>query len=300
MEAIGSDSQAHASEGHREGLTFGMQHSPLVSAEWLYDQLNDPNLVILDATLAKPKASISDIQNSDLQIKGARYFDIDDRFSDASISLPHMMCGEEQFEKEARSLGIHKDSTVLIYDQHGVYSSPRAWWMLRSMGHEDVYVLNGGLPEWVERGYPTESKGFSSSTGNFEATFSGSCFVNSNFVLDHLEDSNVIVLDARSKGRFDGTEPEPREGMRGGHIPNSLSLPFTEVLDGIHMKTEQELKSILEPLQLDGRRLVFSCGSGLTACIILLAAYVAGYSDLSVYDGSWSQWGQPGELPVVT
>lgn len=272
----------------------------LVSADWLNENFSNEKLIILDATLPKPASSLSKNPNAHLQIKGACYFDIDHAFSKKAIDLPHMMCDSIQFEQEARSLGINKDSLLVVYDQHGVYSSPRAWWMIRSMGHENVAVLDGGLPEWVDKGYPTESKQIHIRNGNFNARFSDQCFVNSAFVFDTIDDPEVLVIDARSRGRFDGKEPEPRPGLRSGHIPNSTSLPFTEVIEGYRMKSNEELERILSNYNLEGKKLVFSCGSGLTACIILLAAHLTGYEDLTVYDGSWSEWGHPSKLPVAS
>jgi len=270
-----------------------MEIPSLVTVEWLSENLHHPDLIVLDATLAKPTSSNQELANAEDQIPGARFFDIDNHFSDLSINLPHMMCGEDQFQEAARKLGINNESILVVYDQHGIYSSPRALWMLKSMGHEKVALLNGGLPEWVNQGKVVEKKRDSTyPAGKFTATFNSACFVDSNVVLASIEAEGVAVLDARSTGRFEGTEPEPRTGLKGGHIPNSDSLPFPEVLDGNRFKTVEELRTLFEPYQLENKKLVFSCGSGLTAGIILFAAHLAGHKNLSIYDGSWTEWGQ--------
>lgn len=278
-----------------------MKIDSLVSADWLHQHIDLPELIVLDATVAKPMSTTKPLENAELRIPGARFFDIDHAFSDIETDLPHMMCNAVQFQSEVRKLGIKQDSIIIVYDQHGIYSSPRAWWMLRSMGHTNVAVLDGGLPAWIGDGFLTEdkSKKNSEDCGDFIARFDNSCFVNAEFLLSTIEKENVQLLDARSKGRFDGMEPEPRDGLRGGHVPNSISLPFSDVLDQTCMKSKQELKEIFKPMNLENSDLVFSCGSGLTACIILFAAHLVGHERLAVYDGSWAEWGQKDELPLV-
>ncbi|MEQ9230325.1 MAG: sulfurtransferase [Cyclobacteriaceae bacterium] len=275
--------------------------SLLISPSELFTLLDDPNLIILDASLPKPKAKAEDNPLASIQILNARFFDIEHKFSDQKSDLPHMMVSAEVFEREARELGISNASRIVVYDNLGVYSAPRAWWMFKSMGHEDVQVLNGGLPEWVQSGYPTETKTEQRITpGDFIANPQLGFFRSQEEVLANLDSRKELILDARSSGRFTGTEPEPREGLRGGHIPDSKSLPFIEVIHGNVLKDEAELNDIFDELNPSKQPTIFSCGSGLTACIILLAAEVVGRKNLSVYDGSWSEWGLPGDCPVKT
>jgi thiosulfate/3-mercaptopyruvate sulfurtransferase len=274
--------------------------SPLVTTEWLAAHLYDADVVILDASLPKPKAKPEDNPLHGRQIPSARFFDIEGDFSAHDTDLPHMMPTEAQFNEAARRLGINCTSKIVIYDNLGIYSAPRAWWMFLAMGHADVAVLDGGLPAWVNENRATEMSGEKKvRLGNFEGKYQRNFFRSADEVLSYIDDARLKVLDARSSGRFNGKEPEPRVGLRGGHIPNSLSLPFPEVLDGNHLLTKEKLLEKFQGLGIRDEQLTFSCGSGLTACILTLGAYVAGFRDLSVYDGSWSEWGQPGELPVI-
>jgi len=277
-----------------------MLPTPLVTTQWLDAHLRDPDVLILDASLPKPKSKPEDNPLHGRQIPGARFFDIEGDFSAHDTDLPHMMPSEAQFNEAARRLGINNTSKIVIYDNLGIYSAPRAWYMFLALGHTTVAVLDGGLPAWVQEGRPTEASRINSVlSGDFSGTYQPNFFRSADQVLTQLEDPNIKVLDARSSGRFNGTEPEPRAGLRGGHIPHSLSLPFPEVLNGAHLMTKEKLQEKFRSLGLQNEKLTFSCGSGLTACILTLGAQVAGFKDVSVYDGSWSEWGKPGDLPVV-
>ncbi len=276
--------------------------SPLVTVQWLADHLDSENLVILDASM-KPVGVISndDSEEETVCIKRARRFDFDEEIRDKSTGLPHMMPSPEFFTEEMQKLGINKDSAIVVYDRVGVYSSPRAWWMFRAMGHSQVAVLDGGLPAWKKAGLGTadQSEKMAQRRGNFVAVPQDGFFCDSEHVLEVLSDTHYAVLDARSNGRFHGTEPEPRAGLRPGHIPNSINLPYANIVVDGFVLPATKLDSVFSKLVSKEQKLIFSCGSGVTACITALAAELAGYSNITVYDGSWSEWGLPSSgLPV--
>ena len=274
---------------------------PLVSISWLKNNLDNPNLIILDATIKKVT---SDDKTAVINktIPGARFFDIKGMFSDKETNVPNMLPAPEVFEQGCQSLGIQHNSQIVVYDQLGIYSSPRVWWMFKAMGFHNVAVLDGGLPAWIDANYPLEDLNsyadIQYEKGNFKAAFKPNLVVSQEDVYSIMHNPDVLILDARSHGRFIGTEPEPRQDLKSGHIPGSISLPYTEVLVDGKMKSVEELKSIFTALDIGNKKLIFSCGSGITACIILLAAEIAGYSNLSVYDGSWSEWGLIEGLPI--
>ena len=277
--------------------------SPLVSVQWLADHLDAENLVILDASM-KPVVPVdnNDSQEESSCIRGARRFDFDNDIRDKNTDLPHMMPSAEFFTGEMQKLGINKDSAIVVYDDVGVYSSPRAWWMFRAMGHAQVAVLDGGLPAWKKAGYPCEAQAANTGPhrGNFVGKLQADFFCDSAQVLEALSDPSFAVLDARSEGRFKGLEPEPRVGLRSGHMPNALNLPFANTVQDGFMLPATKLNSVFSKLVNIEQKLIFSCGSGVTACFTALAAELAGYSNITVYDGSWSEWGLPGNLPVTT
>lgn len=268
---------------------------PLVGVDWLAARIGRAGLVVLDASVGAHREEAR-------RIPGARRFDIDGALSDHSGPLPHTMPGAGRFAGEMRSLGVDDRDTVVVYDAAGVYSSARAWWMLRAMGFDRVAVLDGGLPAWAAAGLPLESgrQGPAERAGDFTARPRAGMVVGSAAVVGALADPDAAVVDARSRERFTGTAAEPRAGLRGGHMPGAVNLPFGEIQRDGRMLPAPELRAAFASVAGDRERLVLSCGSGVTACVLALGAELAGYRELSVYDGSWSEWGLPSELPVVT
>ncbi len=275
-----------------------------VTCQWLKDHLDDENLVILDASMPEPRASDSAVIHA---IKGAQAFDYANIVCDQSASLPCTMPSAEYFTQQAQQLGVNTNSTLIVYDQRGLFYAPRAWWMFKSMGFKQVYVLDGGLPKWQESNFPLQ-QGYVKSVirGNFVAKFECTAFVGSNEILatvkeyQSLQASDNVVIDVRSRARFDGTEKETRAGLRSGHIPFSENFPFTLLIENGEFISEVEQRELLTRYMPDAhKKYTFSCGSGVTACIVLLSAYMQGYENLCVYDGSWTDWGANTELPIA-
>ena len=283
-------------------MSLLMLPGSLVTVDWLHSHIDHPQLIVFDGSWHMPAAQRNAREEwRDEQIKNARYFDFDQRICDLDSSLPHMMPDADRFTAEVQNLGLNQDSVVVVYDTLGMFSSPRVWWMLRSMGLKNCAVLDGGLPAWKADGYPTSNEAAASpvAPGDFVARPDDAYFSNAEAVLSAIDDNTVTVLDARSGERFRGEVEEPRSGLRRGHMPGAGNLPFTELFSEGLMKSESELKTIFQALIPQGNQTICSCGSGLTACVIAFGAYRAGYEKLSVYDGSWCEWGLPGDLPVV-
>lgn len=275
-----------------------MTLNPIVSVEWLSQNLDIPNLVILDASTKKNALNLVP-KYSNLHIKGARHFDMETIFFDSESDIPNMMPSPDVFSKECQKLGINSNSIIVVYDNLGIYTSPRARWMFKAMGHQYISVLDGGLTAWKESGFKCErNKKVIFPLGDFEANYTPNLVRDSKFILANIQNTKVLVLDARSNDRFLGTTPEPRENMESGHIPNSVNFPYKLILEKGKMKSRRALEKLINELKLSNKKLVFTCGSGVTACIILLAFELVTPNELSLYDGSWSEWGQLGKFPI--
>ncbi len=271
--------------------------SPLVPVSWLYENITADNLFILDASIAKV-GTPEEKEGSKKQIKNTVFFDLKTVFLNKEGEFPNTIPTEACFEEQVQKLGINKDSCVVIYDDLGVYSSPRAWWLFKVFGFENVAVLNGGLPKWKELNFPVEvSQTKQLKQGDFKANLN---IKKVSVTKDVLEAStnNKCILDARSKGRFNATTAEPRKDLRGGRIPNSKSLPYSELQVDGEMKSVKELQKIFLTRNPNNETVIFSCGSGITACILALGNEVAGNTNYSVYDGSWTEWASNLELPI--
>ncbi len=272
---------------------------PLVSVNWLHQHIDATNLVVLDGTIPKVSQQKTDAKFEEFQIPNARFFDIKKAFSIQGAAFPNTALHPKDFEKEARKLGINKNSCIVVYDTHGVYSSPRVWWLFRTMGFTNIAVLDGGFPAWKKANFPIEKKQIQDvELGNFKASFEPEKLINLEIVLESVKNRSKQVVDARSKGRFNATEPEPRKEIRSGHIPTSTNLPFSSLLNNIELKSKEDLEQLFKEVNPDSKEMIFSCGSGITACVLALGASIAGYKEMAVYDGSWTEWGSLTHLPI--
>ena len=274
-------------------------HKPLVSVSWLCQHIDARNLVILNGTMPKvtAKKEVSFLETT--QIPNARFFDIQNEFSKQDAAYPNMSLQPEVFEAKTRELGINNDSCIVVYDEHGIYSSPRVWWLFKTMGFDNIAVLNGGFPAWKLAGGMVEKKvNRAVAYGNFDVRHRAHLFVDASKVMKALSDRSKQIIDARATGRFYAREAEPRQDLRSGHIPSSKSLPYAQVLERGELRSVAELQDLFFEIGASNKDLIFSCGSGITACVLALGATLAGFEKVAVYDGSWSEWGSKPELPI--
>ncbi|XP_044505023.1 thiosulfate/3-mercaptopyruvate sulfurtransferase 1, mitochondrial-like [Mangifera indica] len=296
-------------------------NEPVVSVDWLHSNLREPDLKILDASWYMPDDQRNPIQEYQMaHIPGALFFDVDG-IADQNSNLPHMLPSEEAFAAAASALGIQNKDGVVVYDGKGLFSAARVWWMFRVFGHDRIWVLDGGLPRWRASGFDVESsacgdailkasaaseaiekvyQGHVVGPVTFETKFQPHLVWSLEQVKGNIEEKAYQHVDARSKARFDGAAPEPRRGIRGGHVPGSKCIPFPQMLDASQMllpADELKKRFAQEGISPD-KPVVASCGTGITACILALGLHRLGKLDVAVYDGSWTEWGGHEDTPV--
>ena len=275
---------------------------PVVSTAWLADRLRAPDVRVIDGTWFMPAEGRSGREEYlQVHIPGAVFFDID-AIADRSSDLPHMLPSPEEFARAAGALGLPREADIVVYDTHGIRSAARVWWTLRVMGYSKVYVLDGGLKKWLAEPRPVEAGEIYPRAIELEAAFDADLVRNADEVSALLTSGDARIVDARAASRFTGETPEPRPGLRSGHMPGAANVPWEGVVaDDGTLKSERDLKAVFKSAGVNlSKPIVTSCGSGVTASVLALALARVGLDRVAVYDGSWTEWGGLPDAPIVT
>lgn len=274
--------------------------SHFVTADWLLRHIDDPDVIAVDGSWHMPAAGRSGrAEYLAGHIPGAVFFDLD-AIADTASSLPHMLPTPEAFAAAVGALGIRDTQTIVVYDSVGLFSAARVWWSFRIMGARDVVLLDGGLPAWSAEGLSLETGEPTRARQVFTPHFNPAAVRSFEEVKATLG-GKVQIVDARSAGRFHGQEPEPRAGLRSGHMPGAINLPFGEAIEAGRLKSAADLRALFAARGIDPNKpVIASCGSGVSAAVIALALDVVGARDVSIYDGSWTEWGGRSDASVVT